>query len=404
MPTVRALLCRVRILYVTFRESLSGGASVGVIETQVRDLLARIARSETVRWLVLSGREARSTPLTALPDWVFEVDIEGAPWLPPRMKGIRTIRSAIRSFRPDVIHARSYNATLLALLATRGRPPVIFDARSLMPLERVGYGNESPSSLRTRTWLAVENRMVRSAGATVAVSPPMADYFRSRSPGRIIETIPLAVDVERMHSARPEGAQLRRELNLEGDDVLLVYAGSLAPAGHGALARVIHRVHRGTPGARTVCLSRDDPRLLLAALEELGSAQIEVVTAAYEDMPKWLAASDWGLVIRSRRNPSLLNAVELTTKFPEYLASGLPVIVNKASGWLSRLTDEKGLGMTIGEDDTAPIALRRWTDEERERLRRIASADYNLDAVAASYISLYRRLSSSTEHRSLRDN
>jgi len=373
-----------------------------VVETQVRDVLGRIRTAATLRWLALIGNEATASLRIGQPNWTSLVNIDRVSWSPSRVTALADLRREITAFQPDVIHARSYNATLLAQIGSLGRTPVIFDARSLMPLERVAYGRTSATSPRTWLWLMLEGWMVRTSAATVGVSPPMSEYFRHRAPHSLVETIPLAVGIERMAAARDQRDAFRRQLRLKSSELLVIYVGSLSlgDAGIDVLARVMWRIYRGKSNSRFLCLTRDDPEPLLSALAGVGGLPITVLAGRYEEMPGWLAAGDWGLVIRSPRNPGLLNDVVLTTKFPEYLASGLPVIVNQASTWLTRLVHEHRLGLIVDEEEVNPIALDQWTTEDRDRLRFYARSNYALEGVAALYLALYRKVLASNRELS----
>jgi glycosyltransferase involved in cell wall biosynthesis len=370
-----------RVLYVTYRESLLGGASLGVVQTQVRDVLAALATLAEVRWLALVGAEATGDETQ---------DVHRLPTERPlaaRADALRAIRRAARDFRPDVIHARSYNAAVLAALARTG-VPVVFDPRSLMPDERVEYKGSGERSLRTRAWRLAERLLVRHTAATVGVSAPMTAYLGRHARGMarppVLETVPLAMDPRRLAAASGDRDDVRRGLGLTDRDLLVVYTGSLTAAGPVYLAAHLRRVAAGTPDAAFLVLTRDDPTLLA------GVERLQVRSATYDEVPGYLAAADWGVVARRPARIQALNDVDLTTKFVEYLGAGLPVLVARTSTGLARLVEEHDLGLAVEPRTDEPIALARRAD--RPARAAYAASEYDVERVAAAYLRVYERV------------
>ncbi len=383
-----------RILYVTYRESLLGGASLGVIQTQVRDLLSVLARENEVRWLAVVGAEARDDDAPVADVVVHRLPSEAA--LSSRWHAIRAVRREVRRFRPDVVHARSYNATLVVTAARTG-VPVVFDPRSLMPDERVGYLGMDSRSMRSRAWRAAERYLVRHTSATVGVSPPMTEQLArharglARSPA--LTTIPLAADPRRLMPSTEQRGEVRRALGVGDDEVLVVYAGSLRAADPAYLVAQLARIHAGTPRARFLLLSADDCAVVERHAAHAGLEGLQARCASYDEMPGYLAAADWGLIARKPATVPVLNRIELTTKFVEYLCAGLPVLVGRTSLWLADLVEAYGLGLAA-EPATTPIELTVSNARQRGRIAAFGAAEYDVEVVARSYRTLYERITS----------
>lgn len=376
-----------KVLYVSYRESLLGGASRGVIETQVVGLLSRLRRATEVTWVAYVQDEA--TDDSPVPEWNHVSRLPRAGAVRLRVQVIRDLRKRIKSWDPQIVHARGYNATLVALLASSGRVPVVFDPRGLMPIERIGYRGVSPRSISVWGWRALERLLVSRSNATVAVSPPMKEYFIKLAKRARVEVIPLAVAVDRFAVGVQTRAHSRRQLGLSEDSVGVLYSGSLAPAGLDHLRKTLSRIARGTPKARFVVASRDPEAESFCRDVLQDGLFVRHVSVSPAAMPDVLAACDWGLALREPQQHRILNEIELTTKVPEYLASGLPVLVFQTSTYLATLITNHALGQCVNPASPDPIVLYHWSDKDRARLRSTADGEFSEARVAEDYLRLY---------------
>lgn len=382
---------RMRVLYLTYGESLLGHASRGVMETQVRDVLAALHEHVDVKWLGIlpkTQRHAARDGGIRDDEWIdyrFVLRDRSTPTVP---RAVAIVRTTIDTWKPTVIHARGYQATLVALLASKKRVRVVFDPRGIMPAERVAYSAYSPRSPNVLVWRQLERYLARNAAAVVGVSDPMTQYFHVLAPRTKCVTVPLAVDVGRFRGwTLDQRSAQRGSLGLGPEDNVVTYSGSLRPAGIRHLARGIKRIAESTPAAVFLLLTRDDTSPLEQAIGD--RVRCVIRRAAYKDMPAFLSCSDWGLILRAPRNPPILNQIEATTKFPEYLASGLSVVVNSTSTWLSDVVTQYELGKIVDPLSQTPILLSRPTDDDRVRAAGYAQQHHSLDRVVADYLSLY---------------
>jgi glycosyltransferase involved in cell wall biosynthesis len=85
------------------------------------------------------------------------------------------------------------------------------------------------------------------------------------------------------------------------------------------------------------------------------------------------------------------------TKVAEYLAAGLPLIVNKDVGGLRALAPRKRLGVIFDLDDMAALrdgvsALAGTYDEYSSNCRKAALAHFSVKKVAYQYMGVYDSL------------
>jgi glycosyltransferase involved in cell wall biosynthesis len=68
----------------------------------------------------------------------------------------------------------------------------------------------------------------------------------------------------------------------------------------------------------------------------------------HEDLPHYLALGDLAFLVREE---NLVNSVSSPTKFPEYLACGLPVVISPGVGDCTEIVERMGLGVVVSTAD-----------------------------------------------------
>jgi glycosyltransferase involved in cell wall biosynthesis len=142
--------------------------------------------------------------------------------------------------------------------------------------------------------------------------------------------------------------------------------------------------------------SHDRVRELMSA-RNVGPENFSVRAAASADVASYLAAADVGLAFIKRCVSKIASS---PTKNGEYLACGLPLVINAGVGDSDLLINEWKAGVLIedfGEEDYAKAAreieLIVSDDDVRNKARLIAERVFNLETVAGErYASLYERV------------
>jgi L-malate glycosyltransferase len=126
------------------------------------------------------------------------------------------VRAAVGRLRPDLVHANTTRASLLAVLARhRRRPPIVAHIRDWAPDGRLPR--------------LVDGVVGRRADAVVANSTTVGDQFREVPLRRPLRVIHNAVDLARFDPAACDGAAVRRELGIPAERIVLSVIGQLAP-------------------------------------------------------------------------------------------------------------------------------------------------------------------------------
>lgn len=309
--------------------------------------------------------------------------------------------------RPDIVHGRSYFPTAICdVVATVvPRAKLLFDCRGMIGDEYVDAGYWTEERIEYRLVKRYESRAFRRAEGVVVLTKALErwiaeqGWFGSRTR---VAAIPCCVDMERFRFDLGARARLRPELGID-DRLVLVYAGSLGSwYREPQLARfagILKR--RAERRIAFLVLTPSPPEELVGLLEAEGLSRDEIVVrrARPQEMSGYLSAGDIGLSFImscfSKKGSS-------PTKVAEYLACGLPVVLNGDIGDQAELAADAEAcvvldGFADAElEDAADRALalaQRPLTERVAASRRVAEDRFGLEKVGvARYEELYRAL------------
>lgn len=312
--------------------------------------------------------------------------------------------SLVQRKQIEMVHARGHiPATIALALKKRFGVKMIFDLRGLMAEEYVDAGHWREGSVPYRITKRTERHILAETDAIVTLTeriwPIIREWegLRGRSPHH--EVIPCCVDLARFRFSEEERARRRSELGL-GDQFTIVYSGSL----DGwylteKMADFFASLVRRNSQAHLLWLttgSHDRVRELMNS-RKVKTSNYSVLSVAAADVPSYLAAADAGLSFIKR---CVSKVASSPTKNGEYLACGLPVIINEGIGDSDALVDEWHAGVLLEEfNETEYEAAAREIEalvtapEARVKARRVAEQLFHLETVGgARYAALYGRV------------
>lgn len=309
-------------------------------------------------------------------------------------RGLVAALRIVRDRRVGLVHARSYLPAGIAWAVWRlTGVPFLFDMRGFLGEEYVEGGVWTEQGLRYRILRHVERLLLRDAEQVVVLTEAAALRLRTEPRyaalvGSGIAVIPCAVDLDRF-----------RPVSSRSNPPVLVYSGSLGMwylldemLRLYVYARELH------PGLRLRILNRGEHHLIHEALGRFGlsSGAIEIRAAAYEEMPGLLAQASVGIALLKQVSSKSGSS---PIKVAEYLACGLPVLINSGLGDVAGLVRSWGAGHvlpTYSEVDMHAAAREvvRLLDDSaaREAARRLAENSFDLRQAAGQYEKLYARV------------
>ena len=320
------------------------------------------------------------------------------------LKGIRYASRLVRQNKIELVHARSYiPATIALALKRKFGIKMIFDVRGLMAEEYVDARHWPEGGLRYRVTKATEQRLFAATDAVVTLTeriwPIIKEWHGLKGRDVHHEVIPCCVDLSLFKFNEQQRAKLRAELGL-GDRFTLVYSGSL----DGwylteEMADFFAGIIRKRNDAHLLWLttgSRERVRQLMSA-RGISEDHFSIRSVAPKEMPSYLAAGDVGLSFIKRCFSKLASS---PTKNSEYLACGLPIVINSGIGDSDELVKESDAAIAIDdfderafEDAWAAIQKAVADPNIKAKARVAAEKVFDLNSVGVErYARLYEAL------------
>ena len=301
--------------------------------------------------------------------------------------------------RPQIIHARSYVAGAIAMTAATILPGArfLFDVRGLLGEEYIDAGHWTARTPQYRLLKATERGMFARADGVVVLTGRHRDHLHEALLRRTtpLAVIPCCVDLERFAPSASARAHTRARIGA-GDRLVLVYAGTLGGYyGVEPMLSLFSAVRRRRP-ALLLVLSSADQGPLRAALTAagIGPNDVHIERVAPDGMPAVLAGADASLAFYA---PGPGRIGTSPTKIPEYLAMGLPLVLNRGVGDSDDLIS--AVPVVVDGGDASPAALDAAAaallvslhhPNAAEVARRAARERFSVDDVGAPrYDALY---------------
>ena len=320
------------------------------------------------------------------------------------MAGFRKAGKLVKQNGIEMVHARGHIPATIALgLKKRFGTKMIFDVRGLMAEEYVDAEHWREGGIPYRMTKATERRILAATDAVVTLTeriwPIIKDWEGLR--GRTVhhEVIPCCVDLSLFKFSEEERTRRRAELGL-GDRFTLVYSGSL----DGwylteKMADFFASFLKRNSDAHLLWLttgSHDRVRELMRS-RNVGAENFSVLSIASSAVPSYLAAADAGMAFIKRCVSKIASS---PTKNGEYLACGLPLIINAGVGDSDALINDWKAGVLIDdfteeEFDEAGRSIEAMVTqpEARKSARAVAEKLFDLNKIGAErYASLYEKV------------
>ena len=311
------------------------------------------------------------------------------------LAGVVLVTRLVIQRHASLVHARSYVPAAIARASCLlTRRPYVFDMRGFLGEEYVEGGNWTADDLRYRAITLAERWLLRGAREIVVLTDVAArrlrteDRYRRFVGSTPVTTIPCAVDLARFVPA-----------STGPDTPTIVYSGSLGMWYALDEMLVLYALaRRDLPSLRFLFLNRDEHALIESALRRHGleGAPIETRGVDFAQMPGALTSAHVGIcLLRQASSKSGSSAI----KVAEYLACGLPVVVNAGHGDIGEdLVTRYGAGHVLRDYSTAQLELaaretvRLIGDvDARHAARRLAVEQYDVVEGVRRYAELYGR-------------
>ncbi len=321
-------------------------------------------------------------------------------WIRKLLWGIIGTLRVQKRHRYQVLHARSFEPAVMAWLATRlygGK--WIYDTRNFYWEEKVELGRIG-DNVFAKCGFAFDRYLVRKADRVVAVTEAAreiyGDQINDKEISKKIEVIHNNFDPARFGLDDGIRETRRQELGIQ-DRIVLVYSGSLVPWNcFEEMARFCSRFQTHYPIGLPVWCSYEWSEDSKRWAGELISDEVRLLGLAPEEVGDILRASDVGMMFLAG---TISRRTTIPIKFAEYLACGLPVVLNAGLIDPEAIVKKYRVGVVL--PDFSNAAMDRGIDqlwellqdpELKHRAHEVATKEFHFDQAIESYRQCYQNL------------
>lgn len=299
------------------------------------------------------------------------------------------------------IHCRSEVASLIGIIIkTIFRKKILYDRRGFMAEDYVEGGMwKSRVSFLYKLLIFIDNRLLLYSDEVIVLTHKMKDWLISNRPWTInkIKVIPCCVDFSRFIY---NNGSIKNELGLKGK-FLFVYSGSLGT--WYLLNEMIDffiTAKKIIPNAHFLILTISDQGIAKNAIERK-KAKIEDFTikcAPFEEVHRFLQDVDASICFIK---PVISKIASSPTKLAEFLASGIPVVINSGIGDCDEIIKKENIGVIVKDftnDDYEVsvhnlLLLMRENSVLKNKCIESARKYFSLGNGVAKYNEIYKTLS-----------
>lgn len=292
--------------------------------------------------------------------------------------------------RIPVVHARTYVGGIIGALVKTTMPGkrLVCHLDGFWPDERVDDGLWREGSRAHRIGRKLEGWMYRRADAIIVLSERARDVLR-RDP--TLSDKPIFV----VHTSCDESRFHVRGARRPDEPLAIAYIGSL---GGRRMTREVFRflAVAKSRGATCTVATQTPWSALSEALAEAGLTpeDVNLCSVPPAQVPALLARHHAGLFML---RPGLSNLATSATKIGEYLAAGMPVVLNDACGDCHDIVEQSKTGVVLREttDDVFHRAIDRVLELTLDpslpaRCRATASATMGVSHCASEQVRAHR--------------
>lgn len=317
------------------------------------------------------------------------------------LMGISTGIRLARQARAQVVHCRSYLASLMGLAVKRATGAHhVFDMRGFWPDERVDGGIWRKDSLQYRLFKRAEKRLFLNTDHVVSLTRAgvrefqQFDYLRAGLPP--VSVIPTCTNLSLFNLTSPT--------TQEPSGFTLGYIGSVGSwYMFDDVVRSVRLLMDSRPDARFLVINKGGHEAIRAALQAGGVdlARVEIKAVTYDQVGVEVSRMDAGIFFIK---PAWSKRASCPTRMGEFLACGKPCLTNAGVGDVEEDFHQTGTGVAL--TDLSDAALGRAVAKLQglaaepgmaERCRQAAEDRFSLQGGIAAYAAIYARLSGETQ-------
>lgn len=288
------------------------------------------------------------------------------PNLKSDREAYKRLKQIIKEYKPDIVHTHASKAGALGRKAAKscGVPIIVHTFHGHVFHSYFG-------KVKTAVFKSIERNLARKSDAIVAISQiqkkELTEIHKICSPEKVT-VVPLGFDLQQFHDKGiSERDRIRKEYNINKDDVAIAIIGRLAPVkNHAFFLNVIHETLKRTTKSIKCFIVGDGPE------REFIEGRVKDINEKYNNrvnLTSWIsdvASFNSGMDIICLTSKNEGTPVSLI----EAQASGIPIITTEVGGVRDILIDgETGYVVPVNDEVLFTKILLELIEDENKRLK-----------------------------------
>jgi len=296
----------------------------------------------------------------------------------------------------EIIHARSYVAALIGVgLKKISKKKLIFDMRGFWADERVDGGIWKKKSYLFKISKWFEKIFLLQSDHVVSLTRAAIEeinkfpYLKSHSIK--FSVIPTCVDMDKFYNF----GNLKKNF-------ILGYVGSIGVwYEFEEVLKAFQVLLKIKPNAELLIVNRNEHRLILEMISDLKLSQqsVTLVSVEHKRVPEMMSRMSAGIFFIK---PLYSKQASAPTKLGEFLACGIPCLVNHGVGDMTNIVQQNNVGTAINNFESCTLTegieeLIKLVEDDSisERCRVVAKTEFSLEQGVIDYSKIYDSLGSS---------
>jgi len=304
--------------------------------------------------------------------------------------GIFYATGLVRRKQIELVHARGGIPTTIALPLKRIlKIKLISDVRGLVADEYAEVGHWKTQGIAYRLFKFFESRSLRASEGIVTLTEAIWEQLKDWKSvkGRNVShvVVPCCADLETFRFDARARAARRAELKIQ-DKLVLVYSGSVGSWYlSDRMADFFLVLSQKSANAHMLWLTQGDPELIESQMRErnIDKNSYTIRSVSTGEVASFLSASDVGIAFY---RPGFSKLATSPVKIAEYLACGLPIIINEGIGDSDLLVTREAAGALVHKFDSQDyeraaaqiVGLVKNAGSVRNHVREVAEKLFNV--------------------------
>lgn len=312
------------------------------------------------------------------------------------LSGRKIVKKYIKTNKIDIVMPRSTNPAFV----TKNLKGVklVFDADGLPIEERVDFSGLKKGSVKYRWMKSIETSLLFRADAVITRSQKAIDIHVRKVGEMMREKFSVVLngrDSNKFSYNIQSRKATRKLLNIEDDELLLIYVGSLGGKyAINELFLIFKELKKGNKTKLLILTGNLD--LVKDKISQFELSNVIYKQVLADDVPFYINAADVGFALIY---PSYSMQAVAATKLGEYMLCGLPVIASKSIGDSDEILKnfsecyiynfEQSLESQL---QTILDFIRSSKELDRNKIREKALQYFSLEASVDSYIKVLDKI------------